>query len=354
MAVVSGSLVQLSQESLYFPLPLKDITIENIVQVRNLLGRSENKAENVIAFKVLGTVRSRYSVRPSTGLIFPGERAKIRFLLDVPQLRRQASKQQGEKAAVTLPDANTKDELFVDIAVLPKDQAKACIESSARDNNGEKAEGGTAGMYVEQAAAFWKMIGTSKPKEMRAERRKLSCVYGEEGVPESLVMRISGEKPGSAVPPPLFTPSRTETRFTSSPPLVPKTRPQTNNTDATRRSPPPAPPRCSPSASARSRDKSSPYADSSVGATPPKSRPLPMGLPGANSGSLGGGGGSVSRPPAAALNPKPALAHHLQPLWKECLFYRVSSKMLVVLLFLSFLCALFESGTFLSRLLIGQ
>ncbi|RNF01582.1 hypothetical protein TraAM80_06882 [Trypanosoma rangeli] len=352
MAIVPGPLVQLSQDSLYFPLPLKDIIIENIVQVKNLLERTENKAENVIAFKVLATVRCRYNVRPSTGLIFPTESVKIRFLLNVPHLRQQAN-EQGTEAAVILPDANTKDDLLVDIAVLPKDQAKTYIENINEGKNGEKTEGGTAGMYSEQAAAFWKMLGSSKPKGLRAECRKLSCVYGEAAIPETLVMRLSGDKPKSAVPPQPLTPSKNDAVFALPSSMVPKTRPNTNNTDTTRKSPPRALPRSLLSASVRNRDRPSPYAGSLGGLPSPKPLPPLERLSGVNNNVAGIKDPSL-RSAAAALHFKPGLARQQRPLWKECLLFRVSSQVLAALLILSFLCALFESGTFLSWLLIGQ
>ncbi|ESL11719.1 hypothetical protein TRSC58_00524 [Trypanosoma rangeli SC58] len=353
MSVAPGPLVQLSQDSLYFPLPLKDIIIENIVQVKNLLEQTENKAENVIAFKVLGTVRSRYNVRPSTGLIFPTESVKIRFILNVPHLRRQAS-EQGGKAAVILPDANTKDDLLVDIAVLPKDQAKAYIESLNEGENGEKTGGGTPRMYSEQAAAFWKMLGSSKPKGLRAECHKLSCVYGEAAIPETLVMRLSGDKSKSAVPPQPLTSSKNDAFVALASPMVPKTRPNTNSTDARRRSPPRAPPRCLPSSSVRNRDRSSPYAGSLGGLPSPKSLPPLERFSAVNSNNVDGINDPSLRSAAAALHLKPGLVRQRRPLWKECLFFRVSSQVLAALLILSFLCALFESGTFLSWLLIGQ
>ncbi|KAF8298049.1 hypothetical protein TcYC6_0076170 [Trypanosoma cruzi] len=343
-------LVQFSQESLYFPLPPKDIIIENIVQVKNLLECTEEKTENIIVFKVLCTVRNRYGVKPSVGFIFPTESVKIKFLLDLPQLRRQ----RGAEAALVLPDAKTQDNMFVDIAVLPKDQAKAYMESLNENRNGKKIGRSSSRMYVEQAAAFWKTLGQIKPGNVQVVRRQLSCVYGDKGVPESLVMRMGGYGTELLESPQVVTPSGSDAVSTPSPPAVPKSRFHTDKTDTRRKSPPVAPPRLSVAGSARNRDMKSPSTESGGVVSSPRAKNNLVPPTVLQNSGAGGGITPNSRPAAVIAHPTPALAQRKQKVWKECLCFRVSFRLLAALLVLSFLCALFESGTFLSWLLIGR
>ncbi|EKF29223.1 hypothetical protein MOQ_007004 [Trypanosoma cruzi marinkellei] len=244
--------------------------------------------------------------------------------------------------------------MFVDIAVLPKDQAKAYIESSNENKNGKKTSRRSSRMYVEQAAAFWKSLGQIKPENVQVVRRQLSCVYGGKGVPESLVMRMGGYGNELLESPQVVTPSGSDAVSTPSPPAVPKSRFNTEKTDKRRKSPPVAPPRLSVAGSASNRDRNSPSTDSRAIVASPRAKNNLVPPTVVYNGGAGGGVTPTSRPAAVIARHTPVLARRKQQIWKDCLCFRVSFRILAALLVLSFLCALFESGTFLSWLLIGQ
>ncbi|CBH09532.1 hypothetical protein, conserved [Trypanosoma brucei gambiense DAL972] len=187
-----GGIVCFSQECLYFPSPLTDASIENIIELSSLLVRTEDPCENVVAFKVLSAVRNRYGVQPSVGLIFAGECVRVKFMLDIRRLRRLAARRGGmEEGAVELPDAGTRDEVFVDICVVPR-EVMAPYESVSGFFGGDCRSKGPSGPDV--AAAFWKQRGRVQARERNAVRCALRCIYGELGVPDSLVMKRSHGK----------------------------------------------------------------------------------------------------------------------------------------------------------------
>ncbi|ORC87163.1 uncharacterized protein TM35_000231340 [Trypanosoma theileri] len=415
---VSKELVHFSQDFLYFPLPLTDVTIENIVQLRSLLPRTGNNGENVIAFKVLCSVRNRYSVRPSTGFILPGESVNIKFLLDAQQLRRNAANNKDGSAANALPDVNTHDDIVVDLVVVPRDQAimylqrqqnnnnnnskgntkesnnKANNNNNNNSNNNNVSNSNNSHSYmnsnntpvcVEEAATFWKERGQVRADDIQATRRKLRCVYGEKNVPDSLVMRFSTEKLVSSEETPVInTPRRSSNNHNNHnnvnidslllPPTVPRTRPHTNHMDLHRRTAPSAPPRSSPSASLSNREKT----PSSVG---PSSPSKSVGMNNSQAAAVGRTAGSPFAPrmdggsnnyntitntntttttTTASNNNNLFMSigsgkeDKEDSFWHKYLYYKIPYPMLGVLLVLSFLCALFERGTLLSWLLIGQ
>ncbi|KEG06754.1 hypothetical protein DQ04_12411000 [Trypanosoma grayi] len=359
MASGPPNLVQFSQECLYFPLTQTDATIENIVQIKNLLQRTAIRGENIIAFKVLSTVRNRYGVRPSSGLILPGESTKVKFLLDIQQLRRYAAKQQQGGTAITsvMPDASTRDDMIVDVAVVPKEQAIAYL-TNHKDNATASANDGnnTGDMYVEEASAFWKARGQVNQVEANAERRKLRCVHGERNVPDSLVMRMSSEKVSALVATPM-TPRLGSFGPSILPPAVPTSRPQTTMTNMSNKTPPRAPPRNSPATSAMSREKISPSVNTSPSASYAPSAPTAASPLATATGGRGGRGGGAMHSNATISgvdNYAAGNAGDEEAFWKTYLFFKVPFPVLGMLIFLSFLCALLESGTILTWLLIGE
>ncbi|KAH8616534.1 MSP (Major sperm protein) domain [Trypanosoma vivax] len=187
--------VVFSQSLLYFPLPLPDAPIENVVEVRNTLPRTGDVAENVVAFKVLSAVRRRYGVRPSCGLIPPGGSVKIMFVLDVRQVRyRERRRDDGTRCSSsgTVPGVDADDELIVDVAVVPVDVVRGFVEGQRCETMRALVE---VARHSAAVAKFWRARGQVGPGEHGAARQRLRCVYADGPAPEGLVVRTSRGAP---------------------------------------------------------------------------------------------------------------------------------------------------------------
>lgn len=207
--------VHLSQEQLFFPLPFTNATIENVVQVRNLLkSSSQDRTANVISFKVLSAVRHRYSVRPAVGFVGPEQAVTIHFSLDPEEIRRHP-----DAAARVLPTESTKDAIYIDLAVVPGSakQFLANWEKSREQQNYKDVQ--------EDATNFWRSRGAVKKSttipETNATRRKLQCVFASrDHVPDSLVMCMKSDRHANGVS---THPNQSPVVPTSRPPTMPST-----------------------------------------------------------------------------------------------------------------------------------
>ena len=144
----AGPNVGLSQDNLFFPLPITT-PIENILQITN-------KEGSRVAYKVRSTIRNRYCVKPSVGFLHPKEESVVKFLLDPTSMVVDGHE----------PSEQTQDFFFIDFAFVDKEEEDV------------------------SPSAFWK---STKTRDIT--RRKLQCMYPKKtAVPESLVMRIETPK----------------------------------------------------------------------------------------------------------------------------------------------------------------
>lgn len=341
----SMPLVRFSQESLYFPSSFTDVTIENIVQIRNLLQRTQNRTENIVAFKVVCLVRNRYRVAPSTGFILPEASVRVKFFLDVQKAPRHDANKSNGVVLVDPPNAAANDEIFVHIAIVPHDQAKVYVDGlNGNHNSQDSGSNGNSDRCANMAAAFWRTRGLVRPGETGTERRRLRCVHGEESVPDTLLVRMSRRGVVSPAAVDTATPPNFGSRLFSLPPEVPTSRPQTAQTRPNRTSPP----RFLPTIIKNRK------LYSATNSLSPAASEKPPVSPAFFEGERSNGDGTTHPPAAAVYSVSGDVVKDRRPLWERCFYFKIPFPVVGMLLLMSFLCALLESGTFLSWLLIGK
>lgn len=127
---MSDPRIELSQSSLFFPLPLSS-DVCNVVSVRNL----EDKK---VAFKIRTSIRHRYTVRPTMHVLHPKDECQVRFTYV-----------HEAKPGITAPDANTKDRFTIE-AVFANDnisdkEVTSLFSSQSPSTNSRAGSAGTPG-----------------------------------------------------------------------------------------------------------------------------------------------------------------------------------------------------------------
>lgn len=337
--------VTLSQESLFFPLPFTNAAIDNVVQIRNLLPAvPSNSKGNAVAFKILSPVQHRYSVRPPVGFIAAGDAVTVNFSFNPESVRRNKNPADRE-----LPTAATKDAVYIDFAVVDGAAAEAVLTRWAPREKGVNL----LREVQSDVAAFWKQRGPVKGVTSGAMRQKLRCVFAVRSeVPGSLVMCVK-EEGGAAAP------SRR-----SAPVEAPTSRPpSTSNTDKTNTAPPDSPParyaendRYTPTTSStplsrrRHVDPATPiHREAHVATLAPssqsKSPPLPSTFPYSGSSPVAARGPMMTKATTTAKKKGMVAA---------VMHYKLSYKVVIVLLFLSFICGLLDRDNVLTWLIASK
>lgn len=365
--------VSLSQESLFFPLPFTNASIENVVQVHNRLAAdSTNRKLNVVAFKVLSAVRHRYSVRPATGFIAPGEAITIHFSLDPESIRSNPDPQ-----FRVLPTEKTKDAIYIDFAI---------VVGNADDVGDSRVGEAVSGKYLnawlaagghvkgvnerqpvsEECGAFWKGRGAAKPSgDSSSLRKKLVCVFANrDSVPESLVVCMKAEggsstsaARASAPPPPTSRPPPTTAthRDSTAPPEVPPRRFSVSSPSVS------ITPRASQEA-ARTPSRQTANGDNTAAAAATPSSFLATTPPaaavrhGAVAAAAGAGGGRRKpfslQQAAMAFSSEKAEKH--KAMWKRVMHYKIPYTVAAAMVLLALYCGLCETHTFFSWLIAGR
>ncbi|KAG5501561.1 hypothetical protein JKF63_03391 [Porcisia hertigi] len=182
--------VKLSQDSLFFPLPFTNATIDNIVQVKNMLPVVQGDPRaNVISYKILSAVHHRYSVRPPVGFIGAGEYTTIVFSFNPEHVRMAKNPAERE-----LPTEATKDVIHIDFAVIDTQAAPSALAHWVPG----KKETDVSREMMADASQFWKRHGQVKKNSPTAMCYKLRCVFAtRNNAPDSLVMCMK-EEPGKS------------------------------------------------------------------------------------------------------------------------------------------------------------
>lgn len=311
------ALARLSQNSLFYPLPLTNVVVSNVVEAKNVLPATSNGSENLIVFKVLSAVRHRYTVRPPVGFIAAGESVQITIALDPDAIRAQPDAQ--------LPTAETKDSIFIDIARVPADSlpAKTFMAAHASGTVAEASKELQA-----SASAFWHQRGPVKGADPNGARRRLDCVFANKEEQAVLLPEALG---GPEVPP-----------------AVPTSRPPpTGDTHPGRTDPPESPPSRStansPSAITPASNTERPPTPST--AAPATAAAAPSEAPAkAKVGSLLQAGKDLAARERAKK----------KGVISQILNYRISYAAVAVLVVLSVLCGVYDRNTILSRIIAGR
>lgn len=329
--------VKLSQDSLFFPLPFTNATIDNLVEVRNPLPvvPGDPKA-NVIAFKILSEVQNRYSVRPSAGFIGPGTHVTIIVSFNPEQVREAKNPAERE-----LPTEATRDAIHIDFAVV---DAAYTATALAHWVPGSKASKPSREV-VADASAFWKKRGPVTKNDAATLRIRLRCVFAtRNNVPETLVISMKEEDGKKAA---------AEVNA-----AVPKTRPPpTSTTDPRNTAPPGAPPHRTSETprEATPRNDGAPAAPASRPTVPTTTTAAAAAAPAAAAAAR------AAFPPAApaAPSPKPAVkfpassaaGEKKKGLVSAVMHYKLSYAVVAVLLVLTFFCGIWDHSNLLTWLI---
>ena len=324
--------MKLSQDSLFFPLPFTNATIDNVVQVQNPLPTVQgNPKANAVSFKILSEVPYRYSVRPPVGFIGAGDHVTIIFSFNPEQVK--AAKNPAERE---LPTETTKDAIHIDFAVV---EAPAASTALAHWVPGSK-EAKLSREVQADASAFWKQRGQVTKNTATMMRFKLRCVFAtRNNVPDSLVISMKEEEEEK----------NAETRNAA----VPKTRPlPTSTTDPRNTAPPEAPPhRHSEAAAEPSHTARAATAAAAAAAAPP----LP---PPAAAAATARSMPPIAPPPATKLAVKLPSSSSTDETTKQkngfvsaVMNYRLPYALVAILLVLTLLCGLLDHGNLLTWLM---
>ncbi|KAK7197764.1 MSP (Major sperm protein) domain containing protein [Novymonas esmeraldas] len=323
--------VKLSQDSLFFPLPFTNATIDNVVQVKNTLPAVQGDPRaNVVSFKILSEVQYRYSVRPPVGFIGAGEHVTIVFSFNPEHVKAGAN-----AAERQLPTEATKDAIHIDFAVVDAAAAGAALAHWTPASK----ESRSSREVMADAAQFWKARGQVRRNSPTTMRFKLRCIFAtRQNVPESLVMCMKEEESKSAA-----------VVDAAAAALPPKTRPPaTSSTQPQNTAPPEAPPHRHSESPRNTPTASTPRSDANR-PTRPAAAARPSGVavtattaaappPPKSSSSSPSSGAST-----AALTPKGIVT--------QVMHYKLSYKVVGVLLVLTLLCGLLDHSNFLTWLL---
>ncbi|GET89866.1 hypothetical protein, conserved [Leishmania tarentolae] len=330
--------IKLSQDSLFFPLPFTNATIDNVVQVKNMLPAVQGDPKaNVISFKILSRVQNRYSVHPPVGFIGAGEHATIVFSFNPEHVKMAKNPQERE-----LPTEATKDAIHVDFAVVDAQSVQTALAHWVPGRKETKAPR----EVIADASQFWKQRGQVTKNSPTSMRHKLRCIFAtRNNVPDSLVMCMK-EEGGKCKPIADGAAPLPRTR----PPVTPSTQPHST-------APPETPPHR--------------YSESRL--TTPTMRSPSNDV--CHTGSASGGQSiSTTRPgAAAAASASSGPPASLAPTWKpstsagltcgditlksiagQVMNYKLSYRTACVLLFLTLLCGLLDQSNILTWMIANH
>lgn len=327
--------IKLSQDSLFFPLPFTNATIDNVVQVKNMLPvvQGDPKA-NVISFKILSRVQNRYSVHPPVGFIGAGEHATIIFSFNPEHVKMTKNPEERE-----LPTEATKDAIHVDFAVVDAQSVQTALVHWAPGSKEAKA----SREVVADASRFWKQRGQVKKNSPIAMRYKLRCVFAtRNNVPDSLVMCMK-EEGGTCKP------------IADGAAPLPRTRPPvTSSTQPQNKAPPEAPPHRYSESQTTTPATRSPHSDACY-------TPCATGSPNifaARLSEAAGASAPSASPPSSAPTQKPRTSAGstcgditLKSITEQVMHYKLSYRAVGVLLFLTLLCGLLDQSNLLTWLI---
>ncbi|KPA84241.1 hypothetical protein ABB37_02285 [Leptomonas pyrrhocoris] len=342
--MAAGALqMKLSQDSLFFPLPFTNATIDNVVQIHNLLPVVPGKPKaNVVSFKILSEVQHRYSVRPPVGFIGADDHITIVFSFNPEQVK--AAKNPADRE---LPTEATRDAIHIDFAVVDADSIDAALAHWVPGSKESKL----ARDVMTDASAFWKKRGQVTKNNATMLRFKLRCVFApRHTVPDSLVISMKeGEGKGvdpkkaaevnAAVPKTRPTPTSTTDPRSTAPPAVPPHRHSETPRESTPRNElsPTARALTPPNATATAATLAATKAAAAAAAAP-TARSVPVAAP------------PTSSMPAVRL-PSSRSAEETKKkkgFVGAVLNYKLSYAVVAVLLVLTFFCGLWDHGNLLT------
>ncbi|KAG5499363.1 hypothetical protein JIQ42_04180 [Leishmania sp. Namibia] len=333
--MTSGTLqVKLSQDSLFFPLPFTNATIDNVVQVKNTLPvvQGDPKA-NVISFKILSRVQYRYSVRPPVGFIGAGEYVTIVFSFNPEHVKMSKNPEERE-----LPTEATKDAIHVDFAVVDAQLVPTALAHWVPGSKDAKM----SREIMADASQFWKKVGQVKKNSPTMMRYKLKCVFAtRNNVPDSLVMCMKEED------------NKAKATADDGAPLPRARPPMTSSTQPQSPVPPEAPPHRHSESQRTTPTASTPYNDAvyspcSAGASGISPRPSAASAAPASS-ALSPSSAPAQRWSASAGSTDSAVT--LNDIAEQVMHYKLSYQMAGVLLCLTLLCGLFDQSNLLTWLI---
>nr|CCM16793.1 hypothetical protein, conserved [Leishmania guyanensis] len=327
--------VTLSQDSLFFPLPFTNATIDNVVQMKNPLPVVQgNPKANVISFKILSRVQHRYSVRPPVGFIGAGEHVTIVFSFNPEHVRMAKIPEERE-----LPTEATRDAIHLDFAVVDAQSVQTALAHWVPGSKVTKVPR----EVMTDALLFWKQRGPVKEGSPSTMRYKLRCVFApRNNVPDSLVMcmkeeggRTRGTADSTALLPSTCPPMTSSTQSQNTAPSEALLHRHTENQ------------RNTPTAS-------TPHNDAS-GALPAARGPgVSAGRPGVAGAALAPFASPTSSSPTQkwrSSSGAPDGEVTLKGILGQVMNYKLSYRVVSVLLALTFLCGLLDQSNLLTWLI---
>ncbi|KAG5475445.1 hypothetical protein LSCM1_03565 [Leishmania martiniquensis] len=327
--------VKLSQDSLFFPLPFTNATIDNVVQMKNTLPvvQGDPKA-NVISFKILSRVQYRYSVRPPVGFIGAGEHVTVVFSFNPEHVRMRKNPEERE-----LPTEATRDAIHVDFAVVDAQLAPTALAHWAPGSREAKV----SREVMADASQFWKQIGQVKKNSPTMMRYKLKCIFAaRNNVPDTLVMCMKEED------------DKAQAAADGAGPL-PKTRPpMTSSTQPHGTTPPEGPPPRHSESQRTTPTASTPLNDAGYTARTTGSPGISPASPSAASAASVPSSSSPSWAPAqrwGAASDSTNGTVTLHEIGVQVMNYKLSYQVAGALLFATLLCGLFDQSNLLTWLI---
>jgi hypothetical protein len=328
--------MKLSQDSLFFPLPFTNATIDNVVQIQNPLPAVQGDPKaNVVSFKILSEVQHRYSVRPPVGFIGAGDHITVVFSFNPEQVKAARNPVERE-----LPTEATKDAIHIDFAVVDAASVATALTHWVPGSKVSKLSRDV----LADASAFWKKRGQVTKNNATMMRLKLRCIFAPRNtVPDSLVISMKEEDGKDAK-------NAAEVNA-----AVPKTRPpQTSTTDPRNTAPPEAPPHrhsdtpkeATPTSqneplSRAPRTAAAPTTTAVAAAAPATTaRPVPPAMP-----------TTSPKPPASKLPALGGSGAEKKGLVSAVMNYKLSYAVVAVLLVLTFFCGVWDHGNLLTWLI---
>eukprot|EP00796_Vickermania_ingenoplastis_P001947 gene1947-1185_t len=170
--------VEVSQDQLYFLVPVTATLVENVLDITNRM----TDPRDVVTFKVLSTVEHRYGLSDPVGIIQPGSTITLHITLD-PRVT-----QKNDAAAAALPAKGTTDVMYFDFAVVPAGtQLRSTADAVAFWRRRGPVRGASAALALSPSGGGFTANGSSPAA---TQRIRLPCLFTtKDEVPGYLQLR---------------------------------------------------------------------------------------------------------------------------------------------------------------------